>query len=64
MTKALMVIDEATPSFKLKKPLNELRVLIKKGELNQGSTLYWGYRDGSVWESYKKVLSLTQKNTC
>jgi hypothetical protein len=55
---------KATPSFKLKKPLNELRVLIKKGELNQGSTLYWGYRDGSVWESYTKVLSLTQKNTC
>jgi hypothetical protein len=53
-----------TPSLKLKKSLNELRVLVKKGELNQGSTLYWGYRDGSVWESYKKVLSLTQKKTC
>jgi hypothetical protein len=53
-----------SPSVRLKKSLKELRALVIKGELNQGSTLYWGYRDGSVWETYKKALSLTQKNTC
>ena len=57
-------LEKDTPSVRLRKSLKELRALVIKGELNQGSTLYWGYRDGSVWESYKKALSLTQKNTC
>ena len=53
-----------TPGLRLKKSLKDLRVLVQNGALNQGSTLYWGYRDGSVWKTYKKVLVLTQKNTC
>jgi hypothetical protein len=55
---------KATPSNKLRNSLKELRALVKKGELNQGSTLYWGYKDGSVWKTYKKVLVLTQKDGC
>jgi hypothetical protein len=55
---------KGTPGFRLKNSLIELRALVEKGELNPGSTLYWGYRGGSVWETYKKVLGLTQKNTC
>ena len=55
---------KASPSAKLRNSLKELKALVKKGELNQGSTLYWGYRDGSVWKAYKKVLVLTQKDAC
>jgi hypothetical protein len=55
---------KASPSAKLRNSLKELKALVKKGELNQGSTLYWGYRDGSVWKAYKKVLVLTQKDVC
>lgn len=55
---------KATPSNKLRSTLKELKALVKKGELNQGSTLYWGYKDGSVWKTYKKVLVLTQKDGC
>lgn len=55
---------KATPSNKLRNSLKELKALVTKGELNQGSTLYWGYKDGSVWKTYKKVLVLTQKDAC
>jgi hypothetical protein len=48
----------------LKKSLRALKEVIKEGELNQGSTDYWGYREGSAWKTYKSALTLTQKNLC
>jgi hypothetical protein len=57
-------ITKSLTSTKLKKSLRALKEVIKEGELNQGSTDYWGYREGSAWKTYKSSLTLTQKNQC
>jgi hypothetical protein len=57
-------ITKATKSTKLRKSLKVLEEVIREGELNPGSTDYWGYREGSAWKTYKSALTLTQKNRC
>jgi hypothetical protein len=57
-------IAKSLTSPKLRKSLRALKDVIKEGELNQGSTDYWGYREGSAWKTYKSALTLTQKNQC
>jgi hypothetical protein len=57
-------ITSSTKSPKLKTSLLSLEHVIQKGELNQGSTLYWGYKGGSAWKTYKTSLTLTQKDGC
>ena len=57
-------ISKATKSTKLRKSLKALEDVIRVGELNPGSTDYWGYREGSAWKTYKSALTLTQKNRC
>ncbi len=57
-------IAESTSSARIRNSLEDLRVLVIRGEIHTGSTLYWGYKAGSVWKTYKKVLVLTQRNTC
>ena len=57
-------ITKSLTSPKLKKSLRALKEVVQDGELNQGSTDYWGYREGSAWKTYKNALTLTQKNQC
>ena len=57
-------IAKSLTSPKLRKSLRALKDVIKEGELNQGSTDYWGYREGSAWKTYKASLSITQNNLC
>lgn len=57
-------ITKSVSSSKLKKSLLKLRSVIEIGELNQGSTEYWGYREGSAWKTYKAALTMTQKGLC
>lgn len=54
----------SSDSPRLKKQLKQLLDLIREGELNQGSVVYWGYRENSVWQTYLAALRLTQKNKC
>jgi hypothetical protein len=53
-----------TKSLKLKNSLQSLEDVILEGELNPGSTEFWGYREGSAWKTYRQALTLTQKNRC
>lgn len=57
-------IAESTKSAKLRKSLNALEDVIREGQLNPGSTDFWGYREGSAWKTYKSALTLTQKGRC
>ena len=57
-------LAKTTQSPRLRNSLRDLTVLIRKGVLNPGSTIYWGYKDRSVWKTYKKALVITQENTC
>lgn len=54
----------SSDSPRLKKQLKQLLELIREGELNQGSVVYWGYRENSVWQTYLAALRLSQKNKC
>jgi len=64
MVASIQRITKSVSSSKLKKSLNKLRGVIEQGELNQGSTEYWGYREGSAWKTYKSALTITQKGLC
>ena len=57
-------VTKATKSTNLRKSLKALEAVIREGELNPGSTYYWGYREVSAWKTYKQALTLTQKNRC
>ena len=57
-------ITKATKSTKLRKSLNALEGVIRDGELNPGSTYYWGYKEGSAWKTYRQALVLTQQGRC
>lgn len=57
-------ITKSLTSPKLKKSLRALKEVIREGELNQGSTDFWGYREGSAWKTYKTALTITQKDRC
>jgi hypothetical protein len=61
---SIQKITKSVSSPKLKKSLLKLRGVIEQGELNQGSTEYWGYREGSAWKTYKSALTITQKGLC
>ena len=61
---SIQKISRSVSSSKLKKALIKLRGVIEQGELNQGSTVYWGYREGSAWKTYKSALTITQKGLC
>ena len=49
-------ITKGTKSIKLRKSLKALEGVIREGELNPGSTDYWGYGEGSPWKTYKLSL--------
>jgi hypothetical protein len=61
---SIQKIIKSVSSSRLKKSLIKLRVIIEQGELNQGSTVYWGYREGSAWKTYRSALTITQKGLC
>ena len=61
---AIKDINKSISSTKLKQSLTALKTLVEQGELNKGSTEYWGYREGSAWKTYKAALTITQKNLC
>jgi hypothetical protein len=61
---SIQKITKSVSSTRLKKSLIKLREIIEQGELNQGSTVYWGYREGSAWKTYRAALTITQKGLC